>query len=455
MACVFRRKAKWTDKDGLTQAAKTSTYYARFDVGGKQYCLSTGKTTKPEAEQELKKLVALKRGEVRVEDELKTLRGLLQSPAAVDETEENRTDSRRNFLVNHFEPLLLDLIQGLPELERETHRRQLAKKLLIGQSRKLRIEDGWKEWENSPNKKRTPKAATIDGYTAIWKRFKAWAPSKSLEYFHEVLEQHAKDYAQDLWSSKISPSTFNAHIKFLMSIFGLLETNAGLTENVWRRITRKEKAPDQGRRNFTEEELRKILANATGPMRVMFAIGLFTGLRLGDVVNLRFDEIDNDRYSLDRGPKPGFLVVKPMKTSRKGKTVQVPIHPVLRRVLDEHKKTVKGDYLFPDERKAYELHTANISKPIQDFFESCGIKTNEEPGNTERRRAIVRVGFHSLRFSFVSLAAKSGAPQHVVQQLVGHGSPAMTEHYTRLDDQQKQEAVAKLPEFVTSNGTTA
>ena len=75
--------------------------------------------------------------------------------------------------------------------------------------------------------------------------------------------------------------------------------------------------------------------------------------------------------------------------------------------------------------------------------------------NGERPRAIGRVGFHSLRHSFVSLCAKAGAPQHVVQKRVGHGSPAMTEHYTHADADQKREAIAVLPELTGTEAERA
>jgi integrase len=117
-------------------------------------------------------------------------------------------------------------------------------------------------------------------------------------------------------------------------------------------------------------------------------------------------------------------------------------------VLDDHRKTAGGNqFLFPQEREAYLENASNLTKEIQKFFESCGLKTNEKSDSVHRKRAIVRVGFHSLRHSFVSLCAKAGAPQHVVQKLVGHGSPAMTEHYTHLDSEQKQKAIANLPDI--------
>jgi integrase len=381
-------------------------YYARWWIDGKEYVQTTKKKTKPEAEAEKDLLVARSRGEYSVEDAFVVV---LNSLAKIED-----------------------------EQQRESIRRTLAKRLMGGMKDKIAVESAWQAWTTSPNKKRTPKASTVAGYEAIWKRFKTWAGQNSLEYLHEVDRADAERYAEDLWKSHVSPSTFNAHIKLLTNIFKILETSAGLTENVWARITRKEKTPDQGRRNLSEKELQTIFEKATGNRKMMLMLGLFTGLRLGDVVNLRWADIDT---------KPGFIVVVPMKVSRLGKAkkVELPVHPALQRALSEHRSRTDGEFLFPVERELYAANAANVTGPMQEFFQSCGIVTNEAVENGERRRAIVRVGFHSMRHSFVSLCAKAGAPQHVVQRLVGHGSPAMTEHYTHLDDGQKQDAIRALP----------
>jgi hypothetical protein len=170
MATVFKRTARWANKDGSVRGGKTAMYYARFDVGGKQYCISTGKTKKADAEEELARLVALKRGQVSVRDQFTILRNLLGTPQNGGQDTGEQSSVRRDFLTNHFEPFLLELIQGLPEAQREIHRKQLAKKLLVGQKNKIRITDAWAEWKASPNKKRTPKLSTMAGYDAIWKR---------------------------------------------------------------------------------------------------------------------------------------------------------------------------------------------------------------------------------------------------------------------------------------------
>ena len=392
-------------------------YYARWWVKGQEHVETTKMKTKPEAESEKNRLVALSKGDYSVEEAFKVL---LDTLARVEDMD-----------------------------EREKYRRGFAKRLTSGAKDKLALSDGWQAWLDNPNKTRTPKNRTLLGYEAIWKRFTAWAKEKGLEFFHEVDRTHAEAYAGDLWKSRVAPTTYNAHMKLLTNVFRVLENKASLTENVWAGITRREKTNDQGRRNLSEDELRTVLERSSGNMRLMFAIALFTGLRLGDVVNLRWDEIDNDRFNSDvqkRGTRPGFIIVKPMKTARKNKVVELPVHPALRQLLDEHRQIEPGEFLFPLERSQYAQHSGGITSKIQEFFESCGIKTTELSANGERRRAIVRVGFHSLRHSFVSLCAKAGTPMHIVQKLVGHGSPLLTSDvYTHVDDEQKRLAVAPLP----------
>lgn len=65
-----------------------------------------------------------------------------------------------------------------------------------------------------------------------------------------------------------------------------------------------------------------------------------------------------------------------------------------------------------------------------------------------RKRAIVLVEFHSLRHSFVSLSAKSGTSASIIQKAVGHGSPAMTDIYMHIDEEQKRLAASLFPNIL-------
>lgn len=418
MPQVFKRK--WKAPDG---SFKTSpVYYTRFQANGKDYMLSTGKEKKTDALKEMAKLIAEHREQSSVEEHIQRLESALKELPAEEETK---------------------------------YRRTIASRLMKGLGQKLPLAAVWKIWLASPNK-RNPGPKTLEGYAGRWSRFETWASARGIEFLHETTPALAQEYAADLLGSGISMSTYNTHITFLRGLFKTLRLPAGIEENPWLDDLRQESVPES-RRNLTTDELRDVCAAARGTLRYLFAIGLYTGMRLGDCVCLRWDEVDF---------KTGIITVMPLKTRRKKKKVRIPLHPVLVSLLCELRKSREGTFLFPEERESYLKDNAELSKRIQKFFIDCGIQTHKEgTGKTEEYkaavkkweksgrkgpkptcpRAVVEVGFHSLRHSFVSLCAANHVPQVAIMELVGHGSPAMTELYSHAGDEQKMKAIAALP----------
>jgi len=81
----------------------------------------------------------------------------------------------------------------------------------------------------------------------------------------------------------------------------------------------------------------------------------------------------------------------------------------------------------------------------QDHFSNCGLKVHKPGTGTDSKRAVVEVGFHSLRHTFVSLCCESNAPLAVVESIVGHSHPARTRRYTHVGEIAAGLAVAALP----------
>lgn len=392
-------------------------YYARFKVNGKDIWISTKTKDPREARRFANTKRMLARGEASIDD-----------------------------LFTNLQTMLADL----PQDKQDSKRQELSRRIVQGKAVSLPVSETWQAWLNSPLKG-NPSERTITGYSAIWKRFSGWIVGYKVKFLHEITALNAQDYSADLWKSKVSPATYNAHVKFLRAMFKTLKLKAGLILNPWAEIKTMEKET-QGRENFTPEELAAICSKATGSFRYMIALGLYTGMRLGDVVNLRWDNIGKDS-----------IQIIPLKTRRKGKKISMPIHPVLRAMLNELKAQASdsepahnashsdaGGYLFPAEREAYAKEVSAVTIRFQQFLNDCGIKTTEA-GGAHRRKAIVRKGFHSLRHSFVSLCAANRVPQVAIQELVGHGSPAMTELYSHADFEQKQNAIKTLPVMAFTN----
>jgi len=422
-------------------------YYARFRHNGKDYSRTTGVEVPNKRASEEARITAKDRAQARLNAMLAEVRG-------------------RESIEGLF-ARLLEALERLPEVDRRQEKITLAERLRQDIATKLKVCDAWGAWIKSPHRKRKAGAATLAGYHSYWgkgaarkhgkendKSFTRWLTKHHSEivYLHEITENMAAQYAAFLADQGVSEGTYNKYISFLSGMFNVMSKPAGLVRNVWDGIAQQEEDP-QGRRMLSDAELQKICRTARGEIRYMVGLGIYTGLRLGDVVNFRWDYID--------WKKRTFSLV-PSKTGRgkrgASKRVSFGLHPVLEALLlelrgDDHKQS---GYLFPKLAAEYQKGNRNVATSrLQAFFKRCGIATHK-PGTGKWKdekgepvdsgtRAVVEVGFHSLRHTFVSLCKANNVPQAAVEELVGHSSPAMTALYTHVGDELKAQAVAALP----------
>ena len=383
-------------------------WYGRVKIDGKDHWISGGTSRKKDAERAIQRKIAVLKENVSAE-------------SLFDD--------------------LVKVIDALPDADRERKKQQFASRLMQGKTAKLALTDTWESYKHSPMI-RNPSERTISDYRSIWNRFESWANERGIDYLHQVDETTAQDYCQSLRKNGFAPSTYNSHVQFLRSTFKALRVQAGLVSNPWEDIPTLKKQTES-HRNLTPVELNAVCSKATGDLRYIFALGIFTGARLGDVVSMQWSAINFGT---------GFIEIVPRKTKRTGKKVRLPILPPLEMLLRELRdSSTSKKYLFPEVYKTYQTSPSVISKRIQQHFKSCGIKTTEKPKKGQRFMSIVRVGFHSLRHSFVSMLVKHKVPQTAIAALVGHGSPVMTENYTHLDDDQRRKAMAGISNLIDFN----
>lgn len=304
----------------------------------------------------------------------------------------------------------------------------------------LPVRRAWVEYLDAPNRPDSGES-TLRQYEFQFSAFADWLKAKQGENatLRDVTKQLAEEYASQLNHGRLSASTYNKHLNLLTLVFRVLKHKARLTENPWEEIQRKRIIP-QSRRELTIDELKKVCLAATGELKTLLALGLYSGLRLGDCATLRWGEVDLPRDMIRRIPN---------KSARRNpKPVIIPIHPVLGDVLSATPAKQRGEYVLPEIAALYTRRTDLVTDMIQEHFKSCGLKPHKPGTGKDGKRAVVEVGFHSLRHSFVSLCRESNAPLAVVQSIVGHSSPAMTRHYTHLGELAAGRAVALLPSVI-------
>lgn len=298
----------------------------------------------------------------------------------------------------------------------------------------IRLADMFDAFRRSPGRPQSG-AATLGHYAGEIERFVGWMSANYPEAkeVRQVSRDIANAFLSDL-AAKVSANTYNKYASLLRLVWRTIGEEARCTVNPWDGVRRKVQPKTNGRRALTIEELSKVTAGLTGEMSLLFALGIYTGLRLGDCALMEWGKIDMTRR---------VIVTTPRKTARSGREVEIPLHPVLFAMLGESPPQSRRGYVLPATAKTYTRDNSALVNQIRAVFEGAGISTRKEVAGYSR--AVAEVGFHSLRHSFVSLMGNAGAPLALVQSIVGHANPMMTAHYFHARTDALANAVGNLP----------
>ena len=191
------------------------------------------------------------------------------------------------------------------------------------------------------------------------------------------------------------------------------------------------------RRPFTQQELSALLSIAEGDWRAAILMGYYTGLRLGDVQDLVWTQLDL---------KAEQLSIKTRKTKR---MVIIPLAATLTTFL----RSINADGssqgpLCPTfqgkrvEKLSLEFHALLVKAAL---VERRDYRNHKGDG---KRRQYAGLSFHCLRHNTTSALKNTGATSAVAGDIVGHDSEAMSRNYTKIDMDAKKAAVDRLPDIL-------
>lgn len=146
---------------------------------------------------------------------------------------------------------------------------------------------------------------------------------------------------------------------------------------------------------FTQDEEVMLLENARPKLRLQILMGLRMGMRPGEVLRLRLNQIDQEAGLIK-------LEWTDVKTRRER---HVPIHPDVARPLSEFIGKSKGDYLFGNRKNSNEPPVRNANRPnFERLKEKCEI-----PKGT----------LHDLRRTCATRMGKSDLPPAIACKILG------------------------------------
>ena len=232
-------------------------------------------------------------------------------------------------------------------------------------------------------------------------------------------QQNRKGYA---------PATINLHLACLRKClqcameWGIIEANPA-------RAVKKVKNDVEKWTFLDFDEAEAFLAAASDKWRPVFLVTMETGLRRGEVLALRWRDIDwnnrlvNVRHTLYKGE----LDTPKSRGSRRSIPMTDRVHTTLAE-LRRQPSAIEAEYVFVSE-VGTPLNPGNLRRALT---------------ATLKRAKMRKVRLHDLRHSFASHLAMAGVPIRTIQQLMGHESLDMTLKYAHLSEAHQRDAIDAL-----------
>ncbi len=196
---------------------------------------------------------------------------------------------------------------------------------------------------------------------------------------------------------------------------------------------------------------------ADDPWYIAFLVALGTGLRVGELAALRWENVDlekgiikvkeavyrvknDDKRAAEKKTK---LIFQPPKTE-KGRRV-VPLPENIRIELKRHRKAQAQTKLllgamYKDEGFVFAWEDGRMVTP--DYLSKRFLKLIRDAGYEG-------IHFHSLRHSYASALLKAGEHPKVVQELLGHSTITVTlDTYSHVEPELKKRAAEKINDFL-------
>ncbi|MCR9174262.1 MAG: site-specific integrase [bacterium] len=244
---------------------------------------------------------------------------------------------------------------------------------------------------------------TIQTYTGALKVFQNFLlPLPLSNTTEEDVERFNKE---QIISRKLSASYQNQVINALKLYFLRFESTQFNTNNIER--------PREGYQipvvlSLKETE-RLLLSIRNMKHKAMITLIYSSGLRSGELLNLRISDIDSDRMILS------------VRGGKGNKDRDVPLSPTALRILREYYKIYRPkDFLF-NGANGGRYSPSSLRRVFQRALNDAGIRK--------------KASLHTLRHSYATHLLESGVNLRYIQEILGHKSPKTTQIYTHVSSE--------------------
>ncbi|QUH31943.1 tyrosine-type recombinase/integrase [Vallitalea guaymasensis] len=248
---------------------------------------------------------------------------------------------------------------------------------------------------------------TIQGYSSKTKKCYISHIKRFIDYIKkdiiEITETDVKMYLSYLMEKECSHSYVNQTISSIKFLNEHVLHKLKLTVYV-ERPKKERKLPNV----LSKKEVKSILASLqNNKHKTLLALIYSSGLRVGEVVKLKINDIDSQRMLIKieqgKGNKDRYVMLS---------------ESILLQLRKYYKEYRPNKWLFEGADKDKHI----TERTVQRIFKNA----------CEKGCVMKKVSVHSLRHSFATHLLESGTDIRYIQELLGHSSSKTTEIYTHV-----------------------
>ena len=252
----------------------------------------------------------------------------------------------------------------------------------------------------------------------------------------DLSRMHIQTFIGQKQREKYAPQTL-AHFRNLLSKLFSTAMNWGWMEfNPAQNIGLPPMERTRSARVLSLEEINKLAGVLAEPVRTIFLLGVLTGLRVGEILALKVQDVDTTHalVCVRRDVYCGRVGIPKTPGSERQIPLASPLIPVVSQWLCI--RPARSDWLFP----------STAGTPLRD---RNLLRRHIWPACAHLR--IPRFSWHSLRHTFSTFNGNAGVAVPILQSLLGHASPETTMVYTHPLEDVKRQAVEDLARLLFPN----
>ena len=294
-----------------------------------------------------------------------------------------------------------------------------------------------------------------EAYKAALKRTKEHFQGR---YVREIGPDEIDAYIRYIAGRGYARRTVQLHLDLLNMIYDYAVVNRWAETNPCRSVKVPSGLPRGQREIPTEDQLEQVRAGAHLPFGLFPIMLLYTGLRRGELLALRWEDIDRKNKVIHINKAVYFAGNTPRLKLPKSEAGRRDV--VLLDALLEYLPEGQQGYLFGDDAP---LTKSSIRKRWLSWCKAAGLATSEEVKrhrNDKNNRDYVTLKWtpditpHQLRHAYATILFDAGIDEKDAQELLGHASIQVTRDiYTHIRQRRREKTAEKINTFLQEEET--